>query len=552
MTTIKPLFKCAALLALGLALSACGGGGTTTSSTGGTGTGGSGVPGTSLAVSPSLGLVRHASLRVLDLAGQELASGAMDDSGLIDLPVDLQGKGFIVELRGGPGATYYDEGMDTWLPLPASTVLHAVSAEGRTQMAVTALTEIAYRRALHLADGGALTATFINQANSELADWLARVPESIGTDGTEVLPTEIPSVLDPVVPADGNDLLQRTDAPGRYAIFLAGLSRYAYIRAIENNLPCLGDSACSPLLALIDDLASDFSDGVLDDNSPDGALHSPFFRPGGNLAVQSTYQGNFYVRNDLTPDQEIGDEFAGTYVLSCEGDSSPTQMRVLTTGEVALTGPHGVAWLGKHSEPEWESVVDYQYFIKETGKGFMARSGHLVYNAPYYDTVPDDEVTASASGSVVMKLQGTAYQCTTVFTRGELNPPIPPFTRMMPQADYTCLGNQPDAIVSVFPTYLVFNGVMLPQKLDGFKSYTHGVYNYLNMSTPNLSGQNPSITEDFMYGSPVFDDTLFNSPWAEFSRGSRKYGEPVQGTGIQWYDVAGFHQWYCPASTPSI
>jgi len=543
-TIIKPFFMPAVMLALALTLSACGSSGDTSTSS--SGTSGGGVLGTSLAVNPSLGLVRHASMRVLDLAGQELVSGSMDDSGLIDLLVDLVGKGFIVELQGGLGASYYDEGMDTWLPLPAGTTLHAVSAEGRAQIAVTALTEIAYRRALYLAGGGALTATFINQANSELADWLAKVPVIIAADGSEVLPSETPSVLDPVVPADGKDILLRTDASGRYAIFLAGLSRYAYIRAIETNLPCLNDLACSPLLALIDDLTNDFSDGVIDDNGPNGALNSPFFRPGGNMAVKFTYQGNFYVRNDLTPDQEIGDEFTGMYSLSCAGDSSPTQMRVLTTGEVALTGPHGIAWLGQHSEPAWDAIVDYKYFINESGKGFMARSGHLVYNAPYYDTVPDDEVTASASGSVVMTLQGTPYQCTTLFTRGELKPPIPPFTRMLAQADYNCISNQPDAILSVFPTYLKINGVMLPEHLDAFKIYEHSVYNYLNLGGQNLTGQNPTLNEGFQYGTPSAE------PWAQFSRGDRSYGRPLQEMDMGWYGSAGIQQWNCVLPTPAI
>lgn len=526
-TRIKSFLVAASVMAL----AACGDGAApgSAASSGSTGGSGSGAPivgsGTSLIVSPSLGLVRHASLRVLNLSGQELASGAMDDSGHIDLPAGVDSQGFIVELSGAPGASYYDEGMDAWLPLPAGTTLHAVSAEGRTQVAVTALTEIAYRRALHLAGGAALTPALINQANAEIAGWLAKVPEAIAEDGSETLPAEIPSVLDPAIPADGDDVLLRSDATGRYAIFLAGLARYAYIRAIEEALPCVSDASCSPLLALIDDLATDFSDGVLDDKGPAGAINSSFFKAGGNMEVQFISQGNFYLRSDLRPDQEIGAEFAGSYSLNCAGDEQPTLMRVLATGEIALTGPHGAAWLGRHSDPAQDPILEHSYLINAlTGKGFIARSLHLEFGEPYYDLVTDVEIKASASGTVTLLVGGVTRTCTTQFTRGELNPAIPDYTHILKDGSYTCMkaggyvGDAPPVrMVSIFPTTIEIDGQQRPETLDIFQEYRHVIY------IQAYPADTLHTNEYWAYG-----DHRNDGDYVEIGRGDRNYGKAVK------------------------
>lgn len=461
------------LLALGLSLAGCNEGDSETTQN-------SSAPSsvtpslvTSLSVTPSLGFVRKADVRVLDLAGHELASGSMDDSGTLTFPTGVKG-GFIVEVHGNDDATYYDEGVRAWRALPADTILHAVSPDGRGAVAVTALTEIAYQRAQQLANGGSLNETVINQANGELSTWLARVPERIEADGTQVLPAGPPDILAPAQQVDGGERLRSDTPEGRHAILLASLAQQAYAGAVKDNDACAEDARCSPLLPLIANLATDFADGVLDVKNPHGtSMGLPFIDP-------DVHPGDVFYKADLTPQQEIGREFPGTYTLTCAGDSQPTEMVIHANGEIGLTGPQGNYWLPFDDVTVKNPLVEHAYRITPTGKAFTARLMHLEYGSPNYKVVKDLEINAHVDGTVQLVKGATTVNCHTTFTYGNLQPVIPYFTDILVGTDFICThtGGGPLTLgtLSFGPGSFLLDGVLQPVSHSGIGKYNHVMY----------------------------------------------------------------------------
>lgn len=457
-------------LALALGLAACNGG-----SNGGSNGGGSGGTPTAVTVSPALGVVKEADVRLLALDGSELASGHMDASGSVTLPeADLDG-GFIVEMSGNASASYFDEGANAWRALPAGSVLHAASADGRGDVAVTALTEIAYRRAQQLAGGGTLTAAAITQANDELAAWLARVPVSIATDGSQVLPDTAPDILAPATPVGGAVQLSSSNAAGRYAILLATLSQQAFAGAMENADPCVANVDCSPLLPVIAQLATDFADGVLDNKNPHGGSQGlPFIDP----AVSPVdVLDPAAPREDLTPQEEIGREFPGTHTLTCDGYGEPATLAIQDNGAMALSGP-----LGSYSLPfddvsnQVGPFVQHTYRLTPTGKAFVARLRHLDGSS----LVDDLRINAHVDGSVQVIKGAATTNCHTSFTHGEAQPGIPYFTNILVGTHFYCLTNSSEGVVQVTvdwtPTTWSINGIVQPEQYGNVTQYSHFMF----------------------------------------------------------------------------
>jgi hypothetical protein len=432
--------------------------------------------------------VRDADVQLLALDGRVLASGRMDSSGSLALDGVLDG-GFIVQMSGNADATYFDEGANAWRDLPAGATLHAVSADGRGEVAVTALTEIAYRRALQLAGGGALDAADIGQANTELAQWLARVPVSIAADGSQVLPVTLPDILAPAQPVSGaTELSSSTDA-GRYAILLASLSQQAFTGAVENADPCVANAGCSPLLPIIAQLATDFADGVLDNRNPHGGSQGlPFIDP--DVSPVDVFDPA-EPREDLTPQQEVGREFPGTYTLTCEGDSEPTTMVIQGNGAMTLNGPLGSFDLPLDDITSTTPLVQHSYRITPTGKAFTARLSHLEQGAVYYQVVNDLEINAHVNGSVQLKKGATTVNCSTTFAHGNLQPGIPYFTNIVVGTRFYCLTNSSAGVVQVTvgltPTSWSINGVVQPEQYGALTYYRHMMYKQGSSSSGRVS-----------------------------------------------------------------
>lgn len=495
------------MLALGFALTGC----NDDSSKAGSGESASATA--ALSVSPSLGFVRNADVRVLDLAGKELAKGRMDDSGSITFPLNVK-EAFIIELSGNDIAFYYDEGLRAWRPLPAGTILHAVSPVGRGAIAVTALTEIAYQRALKLAGAGTLSIAHITQANAELAAWLARVPESIAAGGLQVLPTGVSDILVPAQPVAGGERLSSSTAAGRYAILLASLAQQAYAGAVKQGDRCVENSACSPLLALIAYIATDFADGVLDNRNPHGGHNGlPFIDPSVD-PVDVYPEAPTAPGDDLTPQQEIGREFSGTYSLSCAGSNKPVTMMIAADGAMTLSGAGDTIELPYDDLARSSPLVEHAYRITPTGKAFTARIVHIEpgilrdvngMQAQSYTTVVDMEINAHVSGSVQIKQGKLTANCTTTFTQGELQPPIPYFTDILYSPDFICTqaGGGPLRLgtLSFGPTSFLKNGVLQPVRHGDVHEYKHAVSKWRPTDIVSVVSRPVTNNESYSWGT---------------------------------------------------
>lgn len=487
------------LLALCLALAGCdSGGGDTSGSTGAT-----------VTVKPALGRVQYAGVRLTDLTGRELGTGQMGSGGELAVGVAsgaLAG-GFIVELAGGPDAVYYDEGAREWRPLPAGTTLHAASADGRDQVAVTALTEIAYRRARQLAGGGALAPAHVVQANAELADWLARVPLRIESDGSPVSAGDTPDILAPTLAVDGGTVLSSGTPEGRYAILLASLAHGAHAGAVSTGDACASDASCSTLLPLIATLATDFADGVLDDRNPAGTSQGlPFVDPDVDPVdifpdVSAPYA------EDLTPQEEVGREFPGTYSLACAGETDPVTMVISDIGEITLDGPLGSYSLPFDDVTRTAPLVAHEYRLTPTGKAFRARLQHIEAGTPYNQIVTDLEIVAHASGSVTLTRAGGSTNCSTTFTHGQPAPRLPYFTEIVDGNGFVCTmaGGGPLTLgtITFGPDFFLVNGALQATRLGQVSGYRHIMYKQVTWQAV------PATYEAYEWGS--FDSDQFLS-----------------------------------------
>lgn len=274
-----------ASLLLSLLLAGCGGGGGGEGSGAasgdagagaGTGGGGGSVPaGTvTLAVTPSLGQVFSGTVRVIAPGGggeevSELARARTREDGKAELEVPADAEGpFIVEVAGGEDATYYDEGSDSTVPLGHNDVLRAVVDDlPAGGLGVTPLTELAvrYLEARH-GSLAILTRTQLQALfdNGDVAAAYARVRDELAPELGAASVLAVPAVV-----GSAGDLAALGTATGDlYALKLAALARVARLNAASPR----------PALAMLEDLARDFSDGAVDGMHGEEALAPASFQ----------------------------------------------------------------------------------------------------------------------------------------------------------------------------------------------------------------------------------------------------------------------------------
>ncbi len=226
------------LVVVSLGLGACGGG----SSGGSDG----GSDGSSLTVTPSLGQVTNATVKLYQSDTTTLlGTGDSGADGVANIRYAGSYRGpVVVAVLGDDDAQYFDEASGSMVPFGAGKVLRAIVPSGTTRVGVTMLTEMAYRLSAENSIG--LTDATVNQLNDRVRQALA---------------PELASILTPPTPFDAATSAGSLDdsEAGRYALRLAALAQ-------------LGAGDATPALTVAEQLAWDMADGTLDGQNRGSAI----------------------------------------------------------------------------------------------------------------------------------------------------------------------------------------------------------------------------------------------------------------------------------------
>ncbi len=221
-----------------------------------------------------LGKVLNARLTVTRVADGALVGSALTHpvTGLVRIKAGPGAGPFLLTLEGAAGATYFDEGKNTLLPFGAGQVLHALVDRIDENLAVSPLTEAAYRYAINnfvanpaqvragtspllsTASVATLTAAQIRLANEQVRLEINRLlPQQLQVPSVKSLPT-------PIDATSGASTLP-VSRYGLAAVVTGGL-----VRKANNYLP----TATVPALELTEQLARDLTDGFINGFALDG------------------------------------------------------------------------------------------------------------------------------------------------------------------------------------------------------------------------------------------------------------------------------------------
>ncbi|MCG3188121.1 MAG: hypothetical protein LKCHEGNO_00012 [Burkholderiaceae bacterium] len=204
------------------------------------------------------GQFRNARVRVFYPDGTRVGAGEAltdVDTGMVTI---VPRKGYrgplYLELHGGNGATYYEEGKDAFVDFPAGRVIRAIVPSIDRNIGITPFSEAAYRlltegsTAERAANPAQPTAAEIAAANTRVRDILNKWhPQPLHIDDV----TRLPFIKSPSIGAGSIGI----DARGRYGLVNGAFSKQA---AMHN--PALA----RPTLEAAALLSTDLLDGVLD------------------------------------------------------------------------------------------------------------------------------------------------------------------------------------------------------------------------------------------------------------------------------------------------
>lgn len=243
------------------------------SSDGGSADGG-GADGGSAGVGGSEGKVLGGRIRVIRLAdGAVLGEGTTDSTrGLAtvrwckaDMPV-------LLELRGAPGAKYYDEAVNDLIEFPLTQRLRALVDRFDENVGVSALTEAAYLYAMNnivndpvpirsgakplVTDGVpvGMTAVQVSEANQFV---LGRM-NGFFTNGLKQ--SSVKTLATPIDQSSGRNVLPR-NRYGRYAALTGSFAKVAREYYFDST---------APALSFANQIAADLTDGMVNNRQLDG------------------------------------------------------------------------------------------------------------------------------------------------------------------------------------------------------------------------------------------------------------------------------------------
>lgn len=214
---------------------------------------------TTLDITPSLGLVRNATVVVKDAAGAIVGRGMTGTAGTVSITATGTGP-FVIEVQGDGDAEYFDEHTNAFEPFRAPRIIRAAVPTGATDIGVTGLTDIAH--ALLAGNGAPLTNSNINLANNAVLQTFA-----------SAAPAGLTNLLTPPQVLSGAPSARYlgNNAPAMYAAILAGLA-------------ATGGSAPTPALTAIEQLRDDAADGSIDGVADGTAIGGLVYTPGSFAA----------------------------------------------------------------------------------------------------------------------------------------------------------------------------------------------------------------------------------------------------------------------------
>ena len=310
----------------------------------------------SVAVSPSLGLVRNAQVKIFQADGTTLlGEGTSSNSGVVDVSYVNYTGAVVIEILGGGTATYFDESLQVYTALPAGERIRAMAVLPDVDIAVTPLTNLAYEIA-KARGASPLTADDVNEINEQV-----RAAIAPGIDSILAVPE--------LVSAATADVLDNTDA-GRHALILAALADLSS-----------GDAspALNTLRALANDGADSALDGMVDGSSSITVPYSDFVADmSAALVRQAAIYGNGAlqaVAADQAPSSAAVEEVdtGGTGGTGGSGTGG--------TGGTGGSGTGGTGGTGDNTDP----AVNNEGKGRFTGDGFTGDINGDTYT--YTDTV---------------------------------------------------------------------------------------------------------------------------------------------------------------------
>ena len=363
---------------------------------GGGGGGGSGGGG-------GLGKVMGALMTVTDLSDGVVIGTATTDlvTGLVTIRTGTRVGPFLMTLRGQPGATYFDEGMNQLVPFGPTNTLNALVDKWDEHVGVSPLTEAAYRYALNnyvldpvkiaagsvpLASSGSVVgltgdqvrlanAVVMNAVNSRLSDRYQLV-------SAKTLPL-------PIDQSSSNALT--ASRYGMSAVVNGGIAQAASHFNSSLSAPALGTTA---------NLARDLTDGRLDGYALDGSAiasasvtsyESVQLTQGsmiGANAVTQRFGSTSLTSQPLSVEQEaqvliIGSQlpFNSRSLSSVRCDGFIDDVALLSDGSVTVVRRFPTNAAGNcsytFSAAENAAVVTLKRFI--TNVKMLTRGGEVVY-----------------------------------------------------------------------------------------------------------------------------------------------------------------------------
>jgi hypothetical protein len=209
-------------LAMGALLIGCGGGGGSDPS----------PSATTVTVAPSLGRFDKGTKVSLKKTTDKtlIKEGEIGEDGKAVIDIGSYTGHILVEVKGGDGVKYFDEGTGQKEDFPLGEVLKAVAPAGSSEIGVSVLTHAAAEKM-----GANLEVDNIRKENTQIAQQFGLVD----------------LLAPPVLLGDGDKVESTDGEAGKYALLLAGFAKAA-------------DTAGYNLIEAVKALADDLSDGKLD------------------------------------------------------------------------------------------------------------------------------------------------------------------------------------------------------------------------------------------------------------------------------------------------